>query len=317
MFNELRTCLLCGSTNLQYEFSAKCNADGAIKDYQILRCHNCTVALTDPMPKIADKFYNSGIYAKNGGRASVFADLAFAWLYNTRLREIQRFSSEKGRLLDVGCGKGRFVASACRHGWQAEGTDVIQGQVRSARERYDVKISFGEIWELGFDANSFDVVTAWHVLEHLPQPHKVVGEISRIMRTNGLFVCEVPYQASWQATIGKGLWFQLDVPRHLLHYNLSALQYLLHKHNLEIQHISTFSPELGYFGMLQTMMNRVVSSPNWLFRWLKRTHGTSKPSILAKQLIVGSAVALPAISAETIAIILRRGGVLRVVAKKQ
>lgn len=317
MQNKPRNCLICGSSELQAEFAAECNADGAINGYQILRCSNCSVALTDPIPEAVEKFYSSGIYAKSGGRLGGMINIIFAWLYNARLREMRRFGDmENGRLLDVGCGKGRFIAHAFQQGWQAEGTDVIQGQVDTAQSRSDLKISFGEIWEIGYKANSFDVITAWHVLEHLAQPHKVVGEIARILQKDGLFICEVPHQASWQAKIGKGLWFQLDVPRHLLHYNLPALQHLLNEHHLEIVHVSTFSPELGFFGMLQTLINRVASPPNWLFQWLKRIDLTKQSSV-AKHLFWGIILAFPAVISETIAILAHRGGVLRVVAKKQ
>lgn len=314
-----RVCPICKASNLEYQFSVLSNADGSISGYEIIQCKSCTAGLTNPLPTSEDlsKYYSTGIYAKGGGRLRQIVDIVLSKLYDYRLSEICRYKKSTGvKLLDIGCGKGRFIAHAVKKSWQAEGVDSVSAQVSAAQERYQNKISFGEVWEIEYPENHFDVVTAWHVLEHLTEPHRVINEVARILCSGGVFVCEVPYFNSWQASIGGGNWFQLDAPRHLIHYTIPALKNLLNQHQLKVVHISTFSLELGYFSMLQSIENRFRLKPNWLFRWLKRTI-SSKRKIVLYNIFITLILLLPAFILETIAIVFKRGGVLRVVAIKE
>jgi len=308
-------CPVCGSSDFQKEYPVTSNADGPIAGFWIIRCQLCTARLIDPIPpsNILSQHYRKGIYSKSSGRLSWLVDFVFSRLYDYRLREIQKHKFlTANNLLDIGCGKGRFMAHALHRGWKVEGTDTAPVQVSAAQERYNLKISHGEVWEIGFPDNFYTVVTAWHVLEHLEDPNKVVAEIKRILAPGGIFVCEVPYYDSWQARIGRNKWFQLDPPRHLIHYNLPSLNNLLGQHQLEIVHISTFSPELGYFGMLQTVLNILHKEPNWLFQWLKRTKQARGIEIFLAFILF-----LPTFLLETCATLFRKGGVLRVIAVKK
>lgn len=310
-----RKCPICGSSNYQNEFPVTSNADGPLSGYWIKKCNSCTARFLDPLPSstVLSQHYQQGIYSKSNGRLSKLVDYVFSKLYDYRLWEIQKNKSlNTNNLLDIGCGKGRFLAHAHSKGWQAEGTETAPLQVTTAQKRYNLKISHGEVWEIGFPDNFYSVITAWHVLEHLEDPHKVVAEVKRILASGGIFVCEVPFFDSLQAKIGRSKWFQLDPPRHLIHYNLSSLKTLFGDLGLEIVHVSTFSPELGFFGMLQTILNLFSKEPNWLFQWLKKLKDV-------KGLYIFSALALslPSFLLEACAILFRKGGILRVIVVKK
>ena len=312
-------CRVCNGAHLGINWPVKSNADGVLSDnYSLWVCANCGAGHTtpEPTPDMIGRYYEQGIYKQSGGRAGKLIDTILSRLADWRLAGIHRVvGASSGRLLDVGCGKGRFLARAANHGWQAQGTDVATGQLLAVAERYGLKAFHGEVWEAEFPANSFDVITAWHVLEHLHDPHKVTAEVARILKAGGFFVFETPNFASWQAKIGRENWFQLDVPRHLIHYTPTAVEHLLRQHGFEIIAVHTFAIELGIFGMLQSLLNRIGLAPNSLFRWLKRSEQLPVHWILAN-ILLATLLFLPAVALELVASLTKAGGVIRVVAKE-
>jgi SAM-dependent methyltransferase len=176
----------------------------------------------------------------------------------------------------------------------------------------------GELLQAGFPDNSFDVVTAWHVVEHLQDPHALVREVQRILRPGGLFVVEVPNFASWQARLGQDRWFHLDVPRHLLHYTPHALLQLLNHYGLRVVTSHSFSLESGPIGMLLSILNRIGLPPNYLWQWLKRSNscGNYGFSLAILYSIAVIAISGPALFLETLASSMRAGGIVRVIAQK-
>ena len=135
------------------------------------------------------------------------------------------------------------------------------------------------------------------------------------MRPGGLFVCEVPNFASWQARLGHDCWFHLDVPRHLVHYTPDALERLLSQHNLRVVSQRTFSLESGPVGMLQSMLNRTGLPPNWLWQWIKGSTSGGDVGLLTFYLMAMILTVGPALFLEVIAsFIAQAGGTIRVMA---
>jgi SAM-dependent methyltransferase len=193
--------------------------------------------------------------------------------------------------------------------------EPVPTQVAAARARYGIEVLEGDFQKAGFEDNSFDVVTAWHVLEHVAEPHELITEVHRIMRPGGLFACEVPNFDSLQAWLGRDRWFHLDVPRHLLQYTPEAVDLLLGGHGLRVVSRRTFSLQSGPFGMLESMLNRIGLPPNWLYRWVRRSVCEGDIAMLGLNLIAASLVAGPAFVAEAVACLAAgAGGVLGVIA---
>jgi SAM-dependent methyltransferase len=121
------------------------------------------------------------------------------WEDQARLREIiwrQRMDRvaalcPPGRLLDVGCGTGIFLRLAKRHGWEVAGTEISHAGAEAAKVE-EATVREGEIWEAEFPAASFDLVTCWHVIEHVGDPRRVAQEIYRVLRPDGWLVLATP-----------------------------------------------------------------------------------------------------------------------------
>jgi SAM-dependent methyltransferase len=235
-------------------------------------------------------------------------------LVHSRLKTIRKFTSDKS-LLDVGCGKGRFVSTAQSYGWKACGYDYSKTQAAAAIEKYNIEVFSGNTIAESLNGRTFDVVTCWHVLEHVDNPRVLVRQMSGALKTDGILVIEVPNAGSWQARMGRSRWFQADVPRHIHHFSYKNITSLLESENLTIKKTCTWSLELGPFGMLQTILNLLGFSPNLLFRWLKRVEGDSiVASIFC--IVISLLLSIPALLLELISVVFMNGGVQTVYATK-
>jgi SAM-dependent methyltransferase len=143
--------------------------------------------------------------------------------------------------------------------------------------------------DLGIPDASFNVITMWHVLEHLKRPETVLRESWRILRPGGMLVIAVPNAESLQATISGGHWFLLDVPRHLYHFSARNLTRLLRMHGFETLTVRHHSIEYNPFGLLQSMLNLCGFPENLLYDMLrnkKLSHGRPAPKRRAKLLAI-------------------------------
>jgi hypothetical protein len=150
-------------------------------------------------------------------------------------------------------------------------------------------------------------------------PVAALAEIRRILRSDGVFVMEVPNFTSLQSRLGRELWFHLDVPRHLVHFSSTSLERLLREQGFRVVERHSLSLELGLYGMLQTLINRTGLSPNWLFRWLKKSLSNTESSagLMLVNLSAAALLLMPALVTEIAAVVMGSGGVLRLLAVKQ
>jgi SAM-dependent methyltransferase len=290
--------------------------------FDVVRCDKCGLTYTSPMPSLDQlmPFYNSGVYAKDERPALRLADRTLSVLADMRLREIEDWK-RPGRLLDVGAGKGRFVRRARMRGWTAIGVEPMPGSVRLARSRYEIDLVERTLIDAQLPARSFDVLTMWHAMEHIPDPLAELHEVSRVLADDGLLILEVPNLASFQAWIGQDDWFHLMPPHHLVHYTPHTLRAVLANAGFEVLRLHSFSPEHGPFGMLQTALNRLGGERNFLYHRLKRVpyryrHWRLVGSML-QTVVVGAIAILPATGLELAASVARRGAVIRMFARKK
>jgi SAM-dependent methyltransferase len=134
---------------------------------------------------------------------------------------------EQGRLLDVGCGAGYFLSGMRRHGWEVSGLEVSRRAAQIAERDYGLEVRVGELGSMAFAASSFDVVTLWNVLEHLPSPKGDLRIIHDILRPGGLLAFGIPNAASLDARVFGRFWAGLDMPRHLHVFAPEALGRML------------------------------------------------------------------------------------------
>lgn len=149
-----------------------------------------------------------------------------------------------GRLLDVGCGNGRFLLKMAELGWEVTGVDTSEAAVSACRAA-GLEAREGELQDLGMAAQSFDLISARHVIEHVPSPNAFVAEIARLLRPGGRLVIRTPNAAALGRRWFGAHWYANDIPRHLILYRRRNLDALAREHGLKsLSHRSFTTPKI-------------------------------------------------------------------------
>jgi 2-polyprenyl-3-methyl-5-hydroxy-6-metoxy-1,4-benzoquinol methylase len=201
--------------------------------------------ILDPMPseKEVESWYALGNYYQGDSRSgydySYFERIKAryndknSWPYRLLARATRLGGQEKaGRLLDVGCGGGLFAACAKRVGWNAQGLDPNPAAVEAAA-RYGVPVRTATIEESGFDANTFDIIYANDVIEHVLNPIKAFEEIDRLLLPRGVLILSTPNGD--RALLRPNRWggFQSSL-EHLWYFNTRSMKRLCGIVNLDV-----------------------------------------------------------------------------------
>jgi SAM-dependent methyltransferase len=128
----------------------------------------------------------------------------------------------QGRYLDVGCGSGWALSVAKALGWRVAGIEVDAPAAEKAR-RFTDDIHVGSVFTAPFAADRFDLITTFHVLEHVPDPLAMLRRMLEWLAPDGLLVIEVPNVGSLGARLFGADWYALDLPRHLSHFTPESL----------------------------------------------------------------------------------------------
>lgn len=282
-------------------------------DYALDRCRACATAVT--RGAVPPQAHESGAYGGGAPRLSRAVAPLLRSFDRRRLAQLERAgAATPGRLLDIGAGRGRFVAHARAAGWYAHGLEPSQRGVDGAKAR-GIDLVHGTIRDADVPPGSLDAATLWHVLEHVDDPGLELDAIVAWLRPGGLLLVGVPNLASVQARIGGARWYHLDVPRHRIHFTVRGLEALLDAHGLEpvaVQHVLF---EHNPFGLWVSFVSRFTRVPSWLYHALKHNAPLRSRDALV------TALALPlvplAVLLEALFGLARRGGTVAVVARKR
>jgi SAM-dependent methyltransferase len=258
----VNACPACGGPTSPW-LRARGSEPGDRATYDLWRCGRCAGAVTvGQAPQL--EAYDEGAYASSSPRLARLAAPVLARFDRERLALL---GAPRGSLLDLGAGRGRFVAAARRAGWDASGIEPSARGVAAGAAAYQVELQRGTLADA---AGSFDAVSLWHVLEHLDDPGEAVGLAGALLAPGGALLIGVPNLGSAQSRIGRERWFHLDLPRHRTHFTRAGLRALLARHGLEVEREEQGLLEHNPFGLWQTVVNRWTRTPSWLFNALKR-----------------------------------------------
>ncbi len=162
------------------------------------------------------------------------------WLQmSERLSELNKLHSSPGRLLDVGCGIGTFLHLAREHGWETHGIDPSKSGCAFAQNIHKLDVHCGDIFNANFPTAHFDVITFYHVLEHISELNPFLSELRRILKPKteaqraGTLVIEVPNGEGLQSRIHKADWHYVHPSDHLYYFSVRSLSKLLQKHGFD------------------------------------------------------------------------------------
>jgi 2-polyprenyl-3-methyl-5-hydroxy-6-metoxy-1,4-benzoquinol methylase len=263
-------CRLCGGADADFLFEARDRLYDVEGSFRYVRCRQCGLVYMNPqvVPECVGSLYPQeyGPHAdksqsprtgllKLRDRIPQIPILGRAFRSMTDARAIGpvlRKLGEQKRLLDVGCGNGSFLDAMRRQtGCEIEGLDLSPGAVAQAKQLYGLDVFHGTISQAPFAAASFDVITAWWYLEHVPDPQESVREMARLLKPGGLCVIGVPNCDSFFSRIFKDKWYHLDCPRHLCLWSPATMRRLLTDHGLSVKRIAYDRTPWGLLGSLQ------------------------------------------------------------------
>lgn len=277
-------CSICGQKTEKLIFGDIAKNSNS---YSVYECMPCQIWITHPKPSFEELslLYSTGNYrAKTGKRFNPVLESIIRFL-TTRKRDRIKKYIRKGRILDIGCGRGLFLDIMAKDGWAVTGYEFDQKSASYAVNNYGLEVYSGAL-KNKFEDESFDVVNINHVLEHLEDPDETLSECHRVLRKGGLLVVAVPNIDSLQAKFGKSNWFQLDLPCHLFHFSTQSLVSLIEKNYFHVQLVRHFKFEYNPYGWLQTILNISGIPENHFYDLLKSTElrkkGRAKLSLTHK-----------------------------------
>jgi len=147
-----------------------------------------------------------------------------------KLRLIEQHQPVKGKILDIGAGTGDFLLEAKNKNWETVG---VEPNEKAKSIAINKGVLFADTIEK-LESNSFDVITLWHVLEHVPDVAHQVAELKRLLKPSGTLIIAVPNFKSFDANYYKTFWAAYDVPRHLWHFSKTAIEKLFDKQNMNL-----------------------------------------------------------------------------------
>ena len=205
--------------------------------WQLYRCPACGLRWLWPQPRVLDAFYPPPEH----GPGDFLTPARYRLYLKRRLAPSTRRwrwrvwphwppRSTSSRLLDVGCGDGRYLRAARALGWEGVGVERDAAWAQLARQVSGAPVYVAaENWERNWPAARFGVITLWHVLEHLRDPLETVAQLRRQLVPGGFLLLEVPNATSWQSQWAGERWLHWDPPRHLWHFTPDALRHLLER----------------------------------------------------------------------------------------
>ncbi len=275
------------------------------------RCTACGSAVT--VGSVPERLHELGAYRPGQPRLYAVARPLLKAFDRRRLGLLSPLAPAPARLLDVGAGRGRFVATARAAGYDARGIEPSARGVAGAAA-IGVPLLPASIDEAPIAARSLDAVTLWHVLEHLDQPAAALTRIAGWLRPGGALLVGVPNLGSVQAWLGGERWYHLDVPRHRVHFTVAGVQALLQRSGFEVVRTHHLLAEHNPFGMWQSVLNRVTTTPSYLYNLLKRNARIRSTDLLLS--VVGAPLIPVAVLAEALAGAAGRGGTIAVLASR-
>ena len=248
---EQSCCNLCGADGAELYHRERVRYFDDLLDFRIVRCPHCGLVRTDP--RLAQR--NATYLCTEPDVADLEAHArAKAKVFREGIRRIIGWQKrlgmeERGSLLDIGCGSGHFLAEAQEHGFTVCGIEPASQPARYAAERFGVRVIDSDVLDVELSRESFDVITAWDVLEHVPDPKAVLSRCAAWLKPGGIMALRFP-SAAWQKTkaVLFGRLLRISRPAfaptiHLYFFNADTFERMADQVGLEVLQVRTTRTE--------------------------------------------------------------------------
>ena len=233
------SCPVCKATTLKPLVQCK-DYTVSNETFSIEVCENCQTGITQQVPTKTDigRYYQSESYISHSntkkGLVNTIYHTVRSYMLGKKLQLVETVTNKKtGLALDIGCGTGYFLNTLQKAGWQVEGIEADENARKFAKEQFTLQVHAPE-YLTALPSKAFDVITLWHVLEHIHDLASYMQEIYRVLKPAGTLIIAVPNYQSYDATHYKELWAAWDVPRHLWHFTPTSMAVLAKNYNFTL-----------------------------------------------------------------------------------
>ncbi|WP_027394498.1 class I SAM-dependent methyltransferase [Aquimarina latercula] len=220
--------------------------------FKLYKDKDLDMLVTLPKPDVENlgKYYESDDYISHTDSKRSFFEklyhLVKKYSLNKKVKLISNLNQGSGTLLDIGGGTGDFLVQARLKGWRVKGVEPNE----QAREIAQKKKIILEPDTTDLPSHNYDVVTMWHVLEHVSDLEIQIKELKRLVKPGGYIIIAVPNFRSFDAGYYKSFWAAYDVPRHLWHFSKTSIEKLFTKENINLKKIVPLVFDSFYVALL-------------------------------------------------------------------
>jgi len=267
-------CPFCGSGRRKKLFETEDINWKVSGNYTVVKCQICRTVYLSPAPEQNEfkKYYPEKYYTRASGnvRVTEAQGLALEKIFSNRAEILERFI-KRGRVLDVGCGDGLFIAFLRKRGWDSWGAELSETACRYAVNELLLekdKVLCGDFLKISLPGSYFDLITLFDVLEHMPDPATVLKRCSELLKTGGGIFIQVPnFNSAGRRIFGK-YWIHIDAPRHLIHFTPGSLRLFMKgweiidkktATDLRQKYIGGYSDSLRHF--IKHLLSSLTKSP--------------------------------------------------------
>lgn len=225
------------------------------ENFQLIQNETYGFLETRPQPeegKLSEYYKTEDYISHTDSKRNIF-EKAYHIVRNISLKQklklINSFQSNNKNLLDVGCGTGDFLQIAKKNNWQVSGIEPNEQARLIANEKTNNAVQQTEQL-LKLEKHSFDVITLWHVLEHLPKLEEQISILKSLLKQNGTIIIAIPNYKSFDAKHYKSFWAAYDVPRHLWHFNQTSISKLFAYQNMKVAKTQPMKFDAYYVSLL-------------------------------------------------------------------
>jgi 2-polyprenyl-3-methyl-5-hydroxy-6-metoxy-1,4-benzoquinol methylase len=266
---EVYPCTYCKSTDNTQLYPTN---DVFGHHYHINCCNDCNAYFLTKPPdseRLAQA-YDDSYYGEGDDKFDGTIEKVLDYFRRKRAKKVHRFVKGKGKVLDVGCGNGRFLQFLGDMGdYNLNGVEMEGGSADRAAKVPGLQLKKGTLLPGDFDVESLDAITMFHVFEHLTEPAETLKTMTSILKKGGMLMISFPNIDSWQAKRFKGNWLHLDPPRHISFYSPKRFKEIVNELGYEVVREKHFSTEYNPFGYQQSLLNNWLGKREVLYEHLK------------------------------------------------
>lgn len=238
---NVQSCVICNSNKIS-NFIELQDYFYTNESFVIDVCNSCGYKFTNPYPEISNlgSYYKSENYISHTDNKNSLFFLIYQMVrrysISKKFRILKKYlpsNNTNPKVMDYGCATGEFLSFCRKNNCQVVGVEPDEQSRNYASKKHNISVlPPDKILEL--EDNNFDVITLWHVLEHIPDLNEKLTKIHNLLKNNGVAVIAVPNCDSYDAKYYNKFWAGYDVPRHLHHFNHKTITHLLNNNNFEV-----------------------------------------------------------------------------------